>query len=997
MNTIHLISHTHWDREWYLPFQQFRRKFIHLLDKVLEMLENDPEYKYFLLDGQTILLEDYLQINPGMEPAISKYIKAGRLLIGPWYISPDEFLVAPESHIRNLLEGDKLCQKYGNKMMIGYLPDTFGHIGQMPQILRGFGIDAACLWRGLDDQPTELVWKAPDGSIVLLAYLRDSYSNAANLSLSDPLKFTSEINERIQSLLPYSQSGHILLMHGTDHMEPYPGLSQSSHSYNINSEANNLIHSNLPEYFEGIRSYLNSTSKVFPEVHGELRSSKQSPLLQNVLSTHITIKQRNHSCENDLLKWIEPFSTWGFLQESTRNIHGAASNKLDHFLDNPKSIIRYSWKLLMQCHPHDSICATSIDQVIKEIYIRFDQVDQINDDLIKQSLRYLCDQIDTVPGAGKNNYRNSQDIIASMIVFNSTNAESNGIITIKYSLNKPYSFIEVIDQADHRIPFQQKGLGKRELISMVMAKNDLKLALGMIHEGRVTGMIIRDYVLEVRESKAIIQVTLSDHGNVDIERWKDGLQRIEAILEDPEINEYIVKAYSDPEIYLSILAKDVPAHGYRPYWIRGIPHLLDETTQPSKLNPFIKPLLPIINHLSQYPIFNKSFGKSKTRLSQHTHKIENEFFFVVADTSAGTLIITDKRTTQVYSGLNRFLDGGDCGDLYNFCPPKFDLQIEAKVRSIISDISDIYQKLVVNYELLIPESISEDRTSRNQQKIKNMIESEITLIPGVPRIDICTRIDNRASDHRLRVHFPVPFVTETAWHDGHYEIVERQIANPPYDVSWTEPSRPEKPQREFTTVTNGKISLTIANRGLPEVEVLQNETNQTEIALTLLRCVGWLSRDDISTRKGHAGPMDIPTPAAQMLGKHTFYYSIIPNGGNWHPSIQQAYAFNVPMRAIDTTIHSGTLPSISSMIINKNSDFIITTIKQAETVSGFIVRGFNTLSNPIDVSIVPWRPFPNAQLVNLDEKVIKNIPTSHDGMVNIKVEGHKICTMRFFD
>jgi mannosylglycerate hydrolase len=997
MNTIHLISHTHWDREWYLTFQQFRIKFIHLLDKVLEILENDPEYKYFLLDGQTILLEDYLQIKPDREPAISKFIKAGRLVIGPWYISPDEFLVAPESHIRNLLEGDKLCQKYGNKMMVGYLPDTFGHIGQMPQILRGFGIDAACLWRGLDDQSTELVWKALDGSTVLLTYLRESYSNAANLTLSDPKKFTTEIDERIKSLSPYSKSSHILLMHGTDHMEPSAGLSHAIYSYQVNSPANNLVHSNLSEYFNGIRSYVNSTSYVLPEVHGELRSSKHSPLLHNVLSTNITIKQRNHSCENDLLKWVEPFSTWGILQQNTRSIPEATSKKLDQFMDNPKSIIRYNWKLLMQCHPHDSICATSIDQVANEINIRFDQVDQINGDLINQSLRNLSEQIDTIPGAGKNNPHNPQEIIASIIVFNSANTLSNGIITIKYSLDKPYSLIEVIDEVDNRIPYQQKGLGRRELISMVMDKKALKQALGMIHEGHVTGMIIRDFVLERQESQAIVQVTLSDHGHLDLERWKDGLQRIDALLEDPEINEYNVKAFSDPEISLSILAKNIPAHGYRTYWIRGIPRSQDKDTQPIKLNPLIKPILPLISRLSQYPIFTKFFEKTQSRSSLQTHKIENEFLVVEVETSNGTLIVTDKRNNQVYAGLNRFLDGGDCGDLYNFCPPKLDQQIEAKVASVISNINDVCQILVINNNLIIPSSISEDRTTRNHQKIKIVLESEITLMPGIPRVDICTSVENRASDHRLRVHFPAPFATETAWHDGHYEIVERPITNRSYDESWEEPSRPEKPQREFTTVTNGIISLSIANRGLPEVEVLQNENNQTEIALTLLRCVGWLSRDDLTTRKSHAGPMNVATPAAQMPGKHTFHYSVIPDGSDWHTSIQQAQAFNVPMRAIDTTIHSGTLPSISSMIINKNTDFMITAIKQAENVSGFIVRGFNPSSTPINVSILPWRPYPNAQLVQLDEQVIENIPISPDGMVNIKVESHKICTLRFFD
>src|SRR4030042_2476332 len=146
MDTIHLVSHTHWDREWYLTFQQFRLKLVHLIDRLLEILQEDQDFKYFLLDGQTILLDDYLQIRPERESELRKLISEGRILIGPWYVSPDEFLVAPESHIRNLLEGKRHCIKFGGIMLVGYLPDSFGHIGQMPQILQGFGISTACLW-----------------------------------------------------------------------------------------------------------------------------------------------------------------------------------------------------------------------------------------------------------------------------------------------------------------------------------------------------------------------------------------------------------------------------------------------------------------------------------------------------------------------------------------------------------------------------------------------------------------------------------------------------------------------------------------------------------------------------------------------------------------------------------------------------------------------------------------------------------------------------------
>jgi mannosylglycerate hydrolase len=136
MRTIHLISHTHWDREWYLTFQEFRFKLIHLVDLLLDILKKNQNYKYFLLDGQAIILDDYLEIFPSRANEIIEYIKQGRINFGPWYISPDEFLINGEGHIRNLLEGDKISKISGGKMKIGYLPDTFGHIGQMHLILK---------------------------------------------------------------------------------------------------------------------------------------------------------------------------------------------------------------------------------------------------------------------------------------------------------------------------------------------------------------------------------------------------------------------------------------------------------------------------------------------------------------------------------------------------------------------------------------------------------------------------------------------------------------------------------------------------------------------------------------------------------------------------------------------------------------------------------------------------------------------------------------------
>jgi alpha-mannosidase len=123
MLTIHLVSHTHWDREWYLTHEQFRFRLVALVDRLLDLLDANPDYKHFHLDGQTIVLEDYLEIRPEQEPRLRKAIEEGRILIGPWYVMPDEFLVSGEALVRNLLRGHRISREFGTPMPVGYLPD----------------------------------------------------------------------------------------------------------------------------------------------------------------------------------------------------------------------------------------------------------------------------------------------------------------------------------------------------------------------------------------------------------------------------------------------------------------------------------------------------------------------------------------------------------------------------------------------------------------------------------------------------------------------------------------------------------------------------------------------------------------------------------------------------------------------------------------------------------------------------------------------------------
>jgi len=215
-----LIPHTHWDREWYLPFEEFRHRLVKMLDKLIGIMESDPGYGPFHLDGQTIALEDYEAVMGRSEP-LRRLIKEGRIKPGPWYVLPDEFLVSGEGLIRNLERGFRVCRGFGvDPVRCGYLPDMFGHIAQMPQILQGFGLSTAVVWRGITPDVTgsEFIWEAPDQSRVFAVFLPMGYGSGANLPKKPEL-----LVKRLSGLLVQlgaGEGGTVLLMNGSDHAEP---------------------------------------------------------------------------------------------------------------------------------------------------------------------------------------------------------------------------------------------------------------------------------------------------------------------------------------------------------------------------------------------------------------------------------------------------------------------------------------------------------------------------------------------------------------------------------------------------------------------------------------------------------------------------------------------------------------------------------------------------------------------------------------------------------
>jgi alpha-mannosidase len=406
------------------------------------------------------------------------------------------------------------------------------------------------------------------------------------------------------------------------------------------------------------------------------------------------------------------------------------------------------------------------------------------------------------------------------------------------------------------------------------------------------------------------------------------------------------------------LAQDVPGHGYKTFFFRP--------------------------------------GKAReTRETASPSSIENEFYLVEATPTDGTLVVTDKETGAVFPGVNRFVDGGDRGDEYNYCAPEEDTQVsnpsEAPTIAVV-EAGPVRQTLQVRLSYRVPLSLAEGRRRRLEETVEIPITSRTSLYPGVKRIDIHTTVTNRARDHRLRVHFPTPWRVESSCAESAFDVIERPIDMPMDTNGWIEQPVPTHPQATFVDLSDGHSGLMVANKGLPEYEAFR-EGNGTTIALTLLRCVGWLSRDDLNCRRGHAGP-ELETPEAQCLGTHSFDYALIPHTGDWRTSFDEAHAFNAPLRAIVTDLHRGTLPLEGSFVEISPSSLVISAIKSAEDGNGLILRFWNTENFDVSTEVKLLKPFERVAVVNLNEEELEELRSDGTRNVSVPVRGKEIVTLK---
>ncbi|MBK3914037.1 alpha-mannosidase [Listeria ivanovii] len=388
----HIISHSHWDREWFLPLESLRFKLVTLMDEVETLLDMEAGFNHFHMDGQMIMLEDYLAVKPAKREKMKQLVADGKLRIGPWYMLQDAFLTSGEANIRNLQYGLEMAEEFGHVEKIGYFPDTFGLYGQVPQLMSQAGFDTVVFGRGVNptgfnnqvlgsafaSKYSEMFWESPDGSKVLGILLANWYSNGNEIPVE---KEAAKIfwDKKLADVERFASTDEWLFMNGCDHQPVQTDLAEAIKVAKELYPEIDFIHSHFERYQEAVKK--NLEPEKLQTVYGELTSQQSDgwSTLANTASSRIYLKQANEKMERLLERLAEPMSVMAS----------------EAGLTYPHEYLAFAWKLLMENQIHDSITACSLDEVHREMETRFEKVEQVIMSLITNAARKLTEQITT--------------------------------------------------------------------------------------------------------------------------------------------------------------------------------------------------------------------------------------------------------------------------------------------------------------------------------------------------------------------------------------------------------------------------------------------------------------------------------------------------------------------------------------------------------------------------------------------------------------------------
>lgn len=916
---IVIVPHTHWDREWYSPFQKFRYKLVKLIDSCLAI--NQPGYT-FMLDGQTVVLEDYLEIKPENQDALVKGIREGRMTAGPWYLLPDEFLAGAESFIRNLERAYNISKRLNIPLMrVGHLPDCFGHTSAIPQILADLtSCKAAVAWRGVPPSVTTVpfTWKSRSTATAAMPaiYLAHGYGNMANASDNFDT-FKDRLDDLIADLEPFSPVPAYLMMNGSDHLTPQPFVQDFCQK--LEGEDMTFTFGSMETFADVLQAEMKARGYTPPVYAGEFRSFARAHMLHDTLSTRMWIKQWNQKNEDLLSCVAEPLAAYAF--------HALGIPYPTGFLDE-------AWKWHLQNQPHDSICGCSIDQVHEEMAARDSWATSIAESVASDAIMGMQENATLAK-------------TSSALVLNATSSSGLAYAEIETPPGTIAASVETPDGKRYNVQ-QLRSLSGTLLettANTTMVKMLLKLASRKIASWYINDVKVFDGaepgLIEVRATVDKVPV-----GEFDVEFWKKEAEKLLAS------------------------GKYKKAHVI--------------ATQPA--NVIYGGVLP----LAPWSFTKVTFSNKPAEvvpglvLEASSDKVETKFFSVKFNKD-GSFSLADKRSGIVFPAMHVFEDWGDRGDEYTFGRLGPEKAKPSSIKRKVSTQGAVFAEIKQILSLELFEN-ADEKYEKREGKVDVDVETTFRFYKALPRIDIETKLVNKAKDHRLRVRFDLPFKAERIKAATHFGTIERGWA-PELLEKFAEQPTGIMPQKRYVRINSPdeKVAITLANMGLPEVEL----AGGSQLAMTLLRCVGWLSRGDIPERPVHAGPGE-KTPGAQELGKaYTFNYSVMihPASDPLHASDDFADIFCAKPTTVLFHLSEPSQKLLEPVITGLDPWIRVTSLRVRE--GKLLVTAFNLADKAIDTEVTVAPGISQVACIKVDLTVKTNVPVQ-GGKAKLHFEPHEI-------
>lgn len=943
MKNMNLIINTHWDREYRWSFRETQYRLVEAVDELIDIMQRDPGFAYFHTDSQVSMIDDYLQMRPERTEEVKKLIREGRILTGPWYTLPAEFVVNGEALVRNLLLGHKISSDLGKTMKVAHNIFSWGQVSQLPQMYRLLGMDTITFYRGVNQSEMdslEFRWKGADdkeslvitfgayhrlnfwrfvykpyilggsrmiGDSLKLAFSRDDLGNAYMTQMcgegltenqhwlndQEPVCDLEAAKKGLQTLIETvekASTDELLFFQGFDQENPDPIVTRLLEELNASMDDGKIEIASLEDYVKKVRAKISPEMyESFPVKSGEMLEVEKTgdafgPLYNGVFSARMPVKLANTRAEYKLLNGAEPIASWGYLLGG----------------EYPTLMLNRAWKQILQNQQHDGIGGCHVDRVSDSMMERYREAEDIAETVVKKTLKSITGQIDC-------STLGDQEI--GLVVYNTLSVDRDGLVTCLVDV--PLSW-----------KLRYAGKGRREISVEV---EDME------------GNKIPAQLLNIEDDTIYTYLKFGDTFEFDASRCRMVLQ-----------------------------LPNIPANGYTV--VRLKPRKGEE-----RPNEFI---------------------------STRANVLENEHLHVKINHN-GTLTVTEKETGKVMENVHYFEDTSDKGGPLTHSPAYEQMMYRslnenASVAMVYNGPLQSTYRITLRWKLPraietelkihVPhgsEWIDQGRLRRSEDLEELVITTDVTLKKGARELQFHTVVNNNIKDHRLRVMFETGLdQAMIARADSPFDVVQREITVPDSSC-WYEAAAKTWPSHSFVAVSDGSVDAAVYHKGIHEYEVVDDDTRT--IALTLLRCF-----------RNAGNPTEVYEyqELAECQGKWEFdyWFGVAPGTTEDHKLAHKALEMVNPCYAVETTRHSGVLPAHKSFLSVDNDKFVVSAVTEGPKKNSLLVRGYYLDQQPGQVKLSVAKNIVKAAKIDLDYQVMSDLAVT-DNSVTFEVGKREIATI----